>query len=122
MMKVLSIVKHRTMLPSASSTGRASTCLSTGLDRATDVPAAEAGCELKERPLFNSSPIKGEINKTYLSCFSCGEEAGDLPVFVFRWERPLRSRRKDSRRLFLKLLRLEIGVSPAPEMSTNKNN
>jgi len=32
----------------------------------------------------------------------------------FRCERPLRNLLNDSRKLFLKLLRLEIGVSPAP--------
>jgi len=42
-MKVFSKVKHLTMLLRASSEGLASTCLSTGLDKATEVPAADAG-------------------------------------------------------------------------------
>lgn len=50
-MKVFSKARHLTMLLRASSTGLASTCLSTGLDKATEVPAADAGWEL---PMHNS--------------------------------------------------------------------
>lgn len=79
------------MEPIASSTGRASICLSIGF--------ASKG--------LNVSSLAGLRAGGDVAC----PEAGELVGFL-RVDRPLRNLLKDSRNDFLKDLRREIGVSP----------
>lgn len=99
--------KQRTMLPSASSTGRASICRSTGL--------ASSGLNGAELSLSEGGSFRpgGDVGVV--------PPDGDVAAFVgeaaLLVDLPFRRRRKDSRSDFLKDLRRDIGVSPAPERS-----
>lgn len=87
------------MEPIASSTGLASICRSTG---------------------FASKGLTSSDGGNFLDGGDVGVLLWGLLVFCRLVERPLRRRRNDSRNDFLKDLRREIGVSPAPVRSKGK--
>lgn len=99
------------MLPSASSTGRASICRSTGL-ASNGLNGAELS--LSEGGSFRPGGDVGVVPPDGEVAF-VGEAARLVDL-------PFRRRRKDSRSDFLKDLRRDIGVSPAPERSITINN
>lgn len=88
-----------------SSTGLASICLSTGLASRGENGPSPSPPPPDFLPLGDVAPAAGVLE-------------GDAARLV---ERPLRKRLNDSRNDFLKDLRREIGVSPAPERSRKIN-
>lgn len=82
-----------------SSTGLASICLSIGL-----ASSGENGASASPPPFFPEGDVGPAV----------GVFVGEAARLV---ERPLRSLLNDSRSDFLKDLRRDIGVSPAPERS-----
>lgn len=128
------------MLPMPSSVILASICRSTGrTSAAVDGPDETEFAYIQVTNKFTAITVpfakkhKEEICHCLLiisnkstwveeSCVLLSGEAGlDLGVVTARWLRPLRKRRNDSRKDFLKDFRRDMGWSPTPDISLGFN-